>query len=171
MQLIYSPYGVTYRRCVTKLVLLASEDLPQYAAHDLATARLGEVRYDVHGLRRRKRSDTLPYLKDELFAERIRCITAVLDRDECVDSLSRELIGHTHNSCLSNGSVLEESRFDLGCRQTMATNVYNIINATTDPVEALVIPTSSIPSELCPSLETAILHHRPANLRSTPCTR
>ena len=55
---------------IAKLVALASDDLAHDAAHDLAGARLGQVRDDVDLLGSCERTDDFADLESELFGER-----------------------------------------------------------------------------------------------------
>jgi hypothetical protein len=138
----------TYRGDITKLILLASQDLPENAPHDLAAARLGEIGHDEHGLGGRERTDTPADLQDELLSERIRGIVAILDRDKGVDSLAGELVRHTNDGSLGDGIVLNQGSLDLRSRQTVATNVHDIVDTAADPVESLMVTTGTVTREL-----------------------
>ena len=104
-----------YRASVTKLVLLTGEDLPQDSSHDLSATRLGQVGYDVHRLGRREWADTLPHLQDELLAQGICSLVAVLDSHKRVDGLACELILHTDDCRLRHARVLDEGGLNLCC--------------------------------------------------------
>ena len=162
----------THSRHVTKLILLASQDLPQDAAHNLATASLGQVGHDVDRLGRGKRSDALAHLQDKLLAERIRGLGSVLEGHEGIDSLARELIGNTNDGSLGDRVVLDQGRLDLGRRQTVTADVDDVINAAADPVESLVVTTSTVAGELRMVSFVGLSRQRTErNSRSSRCTR
>ena len=138
----------TYRSGVSKLVLLACQDLPQDATHDLAAPRLGQVGHDVHGLGGGEGADALADLDDEVLAQGVGGLVAVLDGHKRVDRLAGELVGNSDDGRLGHGGVLDQGGLDLGRRQSVATNVNDIVDPTADPVKALVISCSTITSEL-----------------------
>ena len=134
---------------IAKLVALASDDLAHDAAHDLAGARLGQVRDDVDLLGRREGADDLAHLEDELLDEAglvggvVAELTAGglrsermlrenleeyvrLEGDEGVDSLARELVVGTDDGGLSDTRVEDEGRLDLGSRETVTRDVDDI---------------------------------------------
>ena len=84
--------AVTHRTSIPQLVLLTRQNLPQNPPHDLATPRLGQVRHREHSLGRGERSNALAHLQDEVFLDLIGMVEAVLERDEGVDRLARELV-------------------------------------------------------------------------------
>lgn len=164
----------TYRGDIAKLILLASQNLPENAPHDLAAARLGEIGHDEYSLGGREWADTPADLQDELLAERICGIVAILDGDESIDSLAGELIRHTNDGSLGDGIVLNQGSLDLGGRQTMATNVHDVVDTAADPVESLVVTAGTVTRELdFPSVSQASLHNwlTKRHLRSSPCRR
>lgn len=138
----------TYRRDITKLVLLTSQDLPQNAPHDLPAPRLGQVRHDEYGLRRRERPDALADLEDELLPEGLGGLVAVLDGHEGVDSLASELVRDADHRRLRDGMVLDQGRLDLCSRQPVATDIDDVVHAPADPVKALVVSTGAVTREL-----------------------
>lgn len=140
--------GRTYRGDITELILLAGENLPEDTPHDLAAAGLGEIGHDVHGLGRREGPDAPADLEDELLAERVRGLVAVLDGNKGVDGLARELVRHTNDGSLGDGGVLNQGSLDFGSRQTVTADVHNIIDTAADPVEAFVVTPSTVTSEL-----------------------
>lgn len=85
------------------MVLLASQDLPQDAAHDLAGSRLGKIRNHKDGLGSGKRTNRLPDLKDEILLGLFTRAVALLERDESVDSLAGKLVVDTNDSSLGDG--------------------------------------------------------------------
>ncbi len=131
------------------MIALACDDLTHDATHDLARAGLGQVGDNVDLLGRRKGTDDLADLEDELLdkggfvARVILEFTAMesrsaqsgrmydkrhvpLERDKGVDGLTGELVVSTDNGGLSNTVVEDESRLDLGGRETVTGDVDNI---------------------------------------------
>lgn len=87
-------------------------------------------------------------MQDKLLAESVCRLVSVLDGDEGVDGLAGQLVGNTNDSRLGNGVVLNQSSLDLSGRETVTADVDDIIDTTSDPVEALVVTGSTITSEL-----------------------
>jgi len=67
--------------------------------------------------------------------------------------LSSQFIGGADDCGFCDALVQEESSFDFGGTQTMTRHIDDIIDATTDPVESLMISTCAIASELQLALE------------------
>lgn len=104
----------TYRCDVAELILLPSQDLSQDASHDLAATGLGQIRHDIDGLGRSEGTDALAHLRDELLAQRVAGVAALLERDKGVDSLACELVVDTDDGSLTDGMMLKQSCLDLG---------------------------------------------------------
>jgi hypothetical protein len=130
------------------LILLAGQDLPQNTAHNLPASCLGQVWDDIDCLGRGEGPDALAHLRDELLAQSVTGIVALLQGDKGRDGLARQLIGYTDDSGLANRMMLDQGCFDLGSGQAMTADINYIINAATDPVEALVITSSAVTGEL-----------------------
>jgi len=160
-------------RCVTELVLLAGQDLSQDSAHDLTTASLGQVWHNVDHLGRREWSNALTDLEDEVLAERVVGLVSFLDRHECVDSLTGQLVGDTNDGRLSYGVVLDERGFDLGRRETVTRYVDDIVDTATNPVVTFVVTSRSITGELSKVSATSLSSSMSpsCHLRSIPCKR
>lgn len=107
---------MTYRGDVAQLVFLASEDLPQDAAHNLARSGLGKVGNNVHRLGSRKRTNAPSHLHDKLLAEGVRNVGYLLDGDKGVDGLSSQFILDTDDGGLGDVVMLNESSLDFGSR-------------------------------------------------------
>lgn len=138
----------TYRGDVSKLILLTGQNLSQDTAHDLSTSSLGHVGNDVHGLGSSEGTDALADLDDELLAQSLRGLDALLEGNEGVDSLASELISDTDDSSLSHGVVLEKGSLDLGGGETVTADVDDIVDTSTDPVESLVVSGSTVTGEV-----------------------
>ena len=149
----------TYSSGITKLILLAGKNLSQDAAHNLATAGLGKIRHDEDNLGRRKGTDALTHLEDELLAEGIRRLSVALERDESVDGLASELIGNTNDGSLSDGTVRQKSGLDLSSGQTVTANVDNVIDTAADPVETLVVTAGTITGEVVALVHVEVRVH------------
>jgi hypothetical protein len=138
----------TYCRSIAQLILLASKNLPQYTTHDLATTRLREIRHDEDGLGGSKRPYALADLLDEVLAQLVVDLVAVLDGDERVYRLARQLVRDAHHGCLGHGLVLDQRSLDLGSRQAVAGYVDHVVDASPDPVVALVVAACTVAGEL-----------------------
>lgn len=138
----------TYSAGVSKLVLLASQDLAQDTAHDLAGTCLGKIWHNVYRLGCSERSDTLPDLQDEILAKLVVDLVAILDRDKGVDSLTSKFIGHTDDGGFSDCGVLNEGSLDFSGGQTVTRHVDDVVDTAADPVVTLVVTGCSITSEL-----------------------
>ena len=149
----------TYRSDITKLILLASNDLPQNAAHDLARASLGKITDDVDGLGGSEGTDAAADLEDELLAESVVDLGALLDGNEGVDGLAGELVGNTDDSSLGDRVVLNQSSLNLGSAETVATNVDNVVDTAADPVEALVVAGSTVAREVVALVDVEVGIH------------
>ena len=68
-------------------------DLAQDAAHDLAGARLGQVRHEVDVVRRRDRPDLRPHVAGEDLLEVVAGLLPVLEDDVGVDALALDVVG------------------------------------------------------------------------------
>ena len=102
----------------------------------------------MHRLGRGEGPDALAHLRNKLLAQGVAGLMAVLDGDEGVDRLARELVGDTDDGGLGDGVVLDQRRLDLGRRQTVAADVDDVVDTAADPVEALVITASTVSGEL-----------------------
>ena len=99
----------------------------------------------------RERSDALPDLQDEILAEGVGNVVAVLDGNEGVDGLAGELVGDTNDGGLGDGVMLDQSSFDLCGRESVPRDVDDVVYASTDPVVTFVVSSSSVPGELSSS--------------------
>jgi hypothetical protein len=114
-------------------------------------------------------------LQDKLLAESVCRLVSVLDGDEGVDGLAGQLVGNTNDSRLGNGVVLNQSSLNLSGRETVTADVDDIIDTASDPVEALVVTSSTITSELYIILSVFVSSFSRTRarmfLRSSPCRR
>jgi hypothetical protein len=62
--------------------------------------------------------------------------------------LSSQFIVNADDCSFCDGVVLDQSRFNFGGRETVARDVDDIVDTTSDPVVSFVITSSSIPGEL-----------------------
>ena len=79
---------------VTQLILLLIDNLPQDSPHDLATARLGQIRDDVDLLGDGKGTDDLADLEDKLLRE-IGLSVNIKVPGIKVSNVRRDGLGHT----------------------------------------------------------------------------
>ena len=135
-------------RDISELVFLTSQNLSQDTSHDLATASLGKIWNSKDRLWCGERSDTLADLENEILAQLVRELVAVLDRDECVDRLTGELVADTDDCGFGDCVVLDERGFDLGGGETVTGHVDDVVDTAPDPVITLVVACGTITSEL-----------------------
>jgi len=140
--------GVGEGSDISKLVFLTSQNLSQDTSHDLATASLGKIGDCEHSLWCSEWTDALTDLENEILAQLIGEFVAVLDRDECIDGLTGELVAYTNDSGFSDCVMLDKCSFDLGGGETVTGHVDDIVDTTANPVVALVIAGGTITSEL-----------------------
>ena len=95
-----------------------------------------------------KRSNALSNLQNQVLAEGVVGLIAVLDGNKSGNGLTSKLVCNTNDSSLGNGVVLDQGGFDFGGGETVTGNVDDIIDTATDPVVALVITGGTIASEL-----------------------
>ena len=138
----------TYSRDIPKLILLTRKNLPQNSPHNLPRPRLGKIRHNINLLRRRKRPDALAHLHDELLAQRVRHLAHPRRRHERVDGLARKLVCDAHHRRLADVVVLKERRLNLGRREAVAADVYDVVDAAADPVVALVVTARAVTGKL-----------------------
>lgn len=150
---------IAQRADISKLILLARQNLSQNATHDLAGARLGQIRDAEHRLGSREWSDRLADLHDERLAQLVVLLVAVLDRHESVNSLASELIVDTDDSRLADGMVLDERGFDFGGRQAVARDVDDVVDAAADPVVALGVAGGAVAGEVVALVDVEVGVH------------
>lgn len=129
-------------------MLLPSENLSQNPSHNLAAPRLGQIGNHVNGLGRGKGTDTSSNLHDEFLAESIADLDTILYGYESIDGLACEFVCDADDGSFGNGVVLDEGGFDFGCGEAVAGDVDDVVYAASDPVEAFVVTTGSVTSEL-----------------------
>lgn len=150
---------ISYRGNVAQLIFLTSQNLSQDTAHDLAASCLGQIWYNVHCLGSSKWANAPTHLHDELFAQCLAGGMALLESHKGIHSLASELIGHANDSSLGNNVMFDEGGLNFRGRETVTTDVDDIIDTSPDPVEALVVSTGAITGELkrkkrCQNIET-----------------
>jgi hypothetical protein len=140
--------GVGESGDVSQRVLLASKNLPQDSAHDLAGPGLGQVGDDDDRLWRGEGADALADLEDQILLQLVVDLVSVLDGDESVDSLAGKVVSHANDGSLGDGVVLNERGLDLGSGQTVTGDVDDIVDTSADPVVTVVVTSCSISGEL-----------------------
>ena len=138
----------THRAGIAQAVLLAAQHLPQDPPHDLAAARLGQVRDDVDGLWAGEGADALADLHDHLLLGGVGVGGGVLEGDEGVDGLAGQLVGDAHDGRLAHVGVLDQRRLDLRRRQPVARHVDHVVDAAPDPVVAVAVAARAVAGEL-----------------------
>ena len=87
-------------------------------------------------------------MEDEVLSQLIIDLIAILDCNEGIDSLSGKFIVDTDNSGFSNSVMLDQSSFNFGSRETMTADVDDIVDSSSDPVIAFVVPSCPVAREL-----------------------
>lgn len=150
---------ISKSRSITKLVLLARENLPQNTTHNLSRTSLGQVRNDKDGFGSREGADGFSDLEDEVFPELVVDFVAVFDRDEGVDCLAREFVVDTHDSGFANSGVLDERGFDFGGTETVTGDVDDVVDTAADPVVALGVSCGSVTREVVSLVDVEVGVH------------
>lgn len=92
----------TYGRDIAEGVLFARQDLPQEPPHDLARPRFGKIVDHKHRLGGRERPDGFSHLKDQVLADLVVFLVAVLQSDKGIDRLAGEVVADTHDGRFGN---------------------------------------------------------------------
>jgi hypothetical protein len=143
-------YHSWLRECakVAQLVTFARNNLAHDATHDLSRARLGKVGDNVDLLWRREWTNHFADLEHELFGQSspiVRVVfeftrgECVLNRKgrsvendirfeggECVNCLTRQIIGTANNCGLGDTRMQDQRRLDFCSRQAMSRDIYDV---------------------------------------------
>ena len=139
---------ITQRARVAQTVLLAAQDLPQDAAHDLAGSRLGQIRHHEDGFGGGEGPDTLPDLQDQVLLGLVAASGRVLERDEGVNGLAGEFVVDADHGGFGDEGGLDKRRFDLGGGEAVAGHVDDVVDAAADPVIAFVVAGGAVTGKL-----------------------
>ena len=109
----------------------------------------------------------------KLFSESLARLGAILNSHESIDGLACELIRYTYYSCFGDGVVLDERGLDLSGREAVARDIDDVVDTTTNPVEALMIAACAVTSELQYRKRTIHDQNLKAgkDVHNNPCTR
>ena len=99
--------GVGERRHVPKVPLLG--DITQQAPHDLARARLGQIRREHDLLWPRELPDHVGHVLAQLAGERVGRLVARPQDDVGEDRLPRDWVGSAHDRRLRHGRMRDQS--------------------------------------------------------------
>jgi hypothetical protein len=142
------------RAQIAQLITLACDDLAHDTAHNLAGARLGKVRDDVHLLRRREGADNFANLEHEFLVKTLLVVPVIFklarrdkkkkgsanlkisyhhtksdtrfEGNESMNRLAGQVISCSDYGGLSNARVHDERRFDFRRRQAMSRYIDHI---------------------------------------------
>src|SRR5262249_39214364 len=108
-------------------------DVPQQAAHDLATAGLGKLGRENDVVRARERTDLLRDVRLELVHELRRAVDAALHRDERRDRLPLDVVHLANDRGLGDRLVVDQGRFHFHGGDAVAGDVHDVIDAAEEP--------------------------------------
>src|SRR5581483_2127686 len=134
------------RRRVTERAVLS--DVAQEPPHDLAAARLRQLRCEHDVRRLRDRPDLLRDVVAQLLELLDRSVAAAFQRDERDDRLSGLRIVPRGDRSFGDFLVVDEGRLDLDRRDTVAGDVHHIVDAAEQPEVAVLVDTRTVAGEV-----------------------
>ena len=138
---------------VAELVVLAAGHLAQDAAHDLAGARLGQARRELHAVWAGDVADLGVDLDADFFAQgrdavgRARKGT-VFEDDVSVHGLSLDGVWVTDDGALGHGGVRIDGVLNLRGAEAVAAHVDHVVDAADDAKHAVGIASGTITGEV-----------------------
>jgi hypothetical protein len=151
--------GISKGTCITQLIFLSSQNLSQYTSHDLSRSRLWQIFHDNDTFRGGKGTNSFTNLENEFFSELRSSLDIIFERYKRIDSytlevmrregtLSSKFILSSDDGCFSDTLVHDQCSFDFCSRQTMATDIDNIIDTSSNPVKSFMISSGAITRKL-----------------------
>mmetsp|Transcript_1801 Transcript_1801/g.5446 ORF Transcript_1801/g.5446 Transcript_1801/m.5446 type:complete len:469 (+) Transcript_1801:145-1551(+) len=129
-------------------LLARGGDLAEDAPHDLARARLWQRWRPVDHIGRRECADLGAALHDEGFAQLVRLVDALVERDVDVDALALDRVRVADHRRLRDVRVEHYGRLDLGRADPVARHVDHVVHAAGDPVVAVLIAAAAVAGEV-----------------------
>jgi hypothetical protein len=85
---------------------------------------------------------------DQFLLEIVGWLLASVQGDVAVDALALDIVRITDNGCFGNLWVRDKCAFDFGCSHAVAGNVDDVIDATGDPVVAILVAAGTVTGEV-----------------------
>src|SRR6185369_13349642 len=118
------------------------------AAHDLSASRLRERVGETDLIRPGELAD---FLFDVLEQLRLRARVgrlALFERDEADERLALEIVGFADRGRFRDRRMADEGAFDLGRADAVTRDVEHVVNASDDPVVAVLVLTRAVTGEV-----------------------
>src|SRR5580700_585189 len=128
--------------------MLVGRDLAQDPAHDLARARLRQVRRPLQEIGRGDRADLLAHPLHQLAAQRLARLLADLQRDIGVNALALDVVRVTDDSRFSDLWMGDEGAFDLGSAEPMTGDIDYVVDPAGDPIKAVLVAPRAVAGEI-----------------------
>ncbi|KAH3658854.1 hypothetical protein OGATHE_006580 [Ogataea polymorpha] len=145
---------------------LSGTNLTEHSSHDLARPGLWQVWNDDNAFWSSKRPNYASDVHHERFSEGSKrlcvvCLRLVLQLHKCNDGLASDVVVDSNNSGLADMSVFQQNRLDLGSGQSVARNIHNVVDSSSDPIVAIVVSSSTVSREVEPRVRLQIGFHVP----------
>src|SRR5664280_393897 len=108
-------------------------DVAQEPAHDLARARLGQIRREHQELRASDRADDVGDVLAQLDGQRIVRLDSGAQDDEGEDCLATDLVSLAHDRRFGHAGMIDQGRLDLDRADPMAGDVHHVIDPAEQP--------------------------------------
>src|ERR1700730_7328691 len=141
-------------------VVLVGGDLAQNAPHDLAGAGLGHSGAPLQQVGGANRADLLPHPGHELTFQLVARLLLDPQCDISVNALPLEVVWKADDGSFGYFRVGDEGTLDLGGAQPMTGDVDHVIDPAGQPVEPILIATSTISGEVEPGKVRKIGRHK-----------
>ncbi|GIX64423.1 HEAT repeat-containing protein [Babesia caballi] len=141
--------GVGERRGVPEVVALVAHELAQDAAHDLAAARLGQVRRRGDDIGGREGAHVLAHGEAELAHQLVaRAAEGVLERHEAEDGLALDGVREGDGRGLRDDGHLHQRVLDVGGADAMPGDVERVVHPAVDPEVAVPVAVGGVAGEV-----------------------
>src|SRR5829696_5195711 len=84
----------------------------------------------------------------QLFSKIVARLDARLQDDEAADGLARDLVFTAHDSGFGDPPVVDERTLDLGRGEAVTGNIHDVVDATHEPVVAVLVAAGAIAREV-----------------------
>mmetsp|Transcript_7614 Transcript_7614/g.16509 ORF Transcript_7614/g.16509 Transcript_7614/m.16509 type:complete len:221 (+) Transcript_7614:1149-1811(+) len=133
---------------IPNLFFLTSGNLPQYTAHDLARARLGQRRSPVDDFGHCKGANGLAHVLHQGRAHGVIVAAAVLERHVRVDCLALDCMVDPNDCRLCTLVVLRQGALHLRGAYAVAAHVDHVIHTACDPDVTVLVTPATITREV-----------------------
>src|SRR6266566_1838527 len=135
-------------RGVAKIAEFVFGDLAQDTTHDLAGARLRQVRGELDQVGRSDRTDLFAHPADQLLAQLLGWLFSGHQRHVGVDALSLDVVRVANHGSFRNLWMGDQRRFHFGSAKPVAGDIDHVVDAAGDPVIAVRIAAAAITGEI-----------------------